>query len=173
MAQSLNSDVGGKKISRSSIRSQKSSHGYSTTLLVLFSSPTSSIFQSDLTSCFVQGAADDALAHANFVTQVASALNSPSLFTKKVILDILVFIVYSDNGRAHELIVEGLKCLSQDNHEPGGCYAYWFKSFEQALIGRGKMGTLVGASEEVKRHGGADSSLNEYTVSTITRKNRN
>ena len=26
------------------------------------------------------------------------------------------------------------------------------------------MGTLVGASEELKRHGGGDSSLNEYTV---------
>lgn len=57
-----------------------------------------------------------------------------------------------------------LQTLSDDNHESGGCYAFWFKSFEQALIGRGKMGTLVGASEEVKRHGGPDPSLNEYTV---------
>jgi len=32
------------------------------------------------------------------------------------------------------------------------------------LSGRGKMGSLVGASEDVKR-AGAESSLNEYTVS--------
>lgn len=35
---------------------------------------------------------------------------------------------------------------------------------EQSLSGRGKMGSLVGASEEVKRTGGVDSSLNEYAV---------
>lgn len=96
---------------------------------------------------------------------MTSALNSPNLPTRKLILDILVFAVYWNDGRVHDLVVEGLKVLSQDNHETGGCYAFWFKSFEQALIGRGKMGTLVGASEEVKRGAGVDSSLNEYTVS--------
>jgi cytokinesis protein len=35
---------------------------------------------------------------------------------------------------------------------------------EQSLSGRGKMGSLVGASEEVKRAGGIDSSLNDYAV---------
>lgn len=43
-------------------------------------------------------------------------------------------------------------------------YDYWFKSMEQALSGRGKMGSLVGASEEVKRAGGIDINLNEYAV---------
>lgn len=36
---------------------------------------------------------------------------------------------------------------------------------EQALSGRGKMGSLVGASEEVRRAGGVDSSMNDYAVS--------
>ena len=77
----------------------------------------------------------------------------------------LVFIVYWKEGRMHGRVIEGLNVLSDVNHESGGCYAYWFKSLEQALLGRGKMGTSVGASVEVKRHGGADPSLNEYTVS--------
>ena len=98
------------------------------------------------------------------MTQVASALNSPNVPTRKLILDILVFIVYQDRPNYHDLVIEGLKTLSQENHEPGGPYSYWFKSFEQSLAGRGKMGTLVGASEDVKRHGGGDPSLNEYTV---------
>jgi len=38
---------------------------------------------------------------------------------------------------------------------------------ESSLSGRGKMGSLVGASEEVKRTGGVDSSLNEYAVSAL------
>lgn len=35
---------------------------------------------------------------------------------------------------------------------------------EQALAGRGKMGSMVGASDEVKRAAGVDLSLNEYAV---------
>jgi len=37
-----------------------------------------------------------------------------------------------------------------------------------ALSGRGKMGSLVGASEEVRR-GGMDSSLNDYAVCLRTK----
>lgn len=95
---------------------------------------------------------------------MTSSLNSPHLPTRKLILDILIFIAHPEGGHAHDLVIEGLKALSQDNHEPGGPYAFWFKSFELALVGRGRMGTLVGASEEIKRHGGSDPSLNEYTV---------
>ena len=32
------------------------------------------------------------------------------------------------------------------------------------LGGRGRMGSLVGASEEIRRNAGMDSSLNDYTV---------
>jgi hypothetical protein len=35
---------------------------------------------------------------------------------------------------------------------------------EYSLSGRGKMGSLVGASEEIRKTGGIDSSLNEYAV---------
>lgn len=56
-----------------------------------------------------------------------------------------------------------LEALTAANNETGGCYEYWFKSMEQSLSGRGKMGSLVGASDEVKR-GGIEGSLNEYAV---------
>lgn len=67
-------------------------------------------------------------------------------------------------GKAHQQVIDALTTLSETNHEHGSCYTFWFKSFEQALVGRGRMGTLVGASDEIKRHGGVDTSLNEYTV---------
>jgi cytokinesis protein len=102
------------------------------------------------------------------VTQIASSLNSPHLPTRKLILDILVFVVYWDEGRAFDLVIEGLKTLSADNHEGGNCYTFWFKSLETILTGRGRMGTLVGASDEVKRHGGVDPSLNDYTVGSLS-----
>jgi cytokinesis protein len=104
------------------------------------------------------------LTHTSIVTQIASSLNSPHLPTRKTLLDLLAFLAYWTEGDAHPLVITALEVLSSSNNEAGGCYEYWFKSMEQSLSGRGKMGSLVGASEEVKRTGGVDSSLNEYAV---------
>ena len=51
-----------------------------------------------------------------------------------------------------------------DKRNVPGYYHYWFRSLESALLGRGKMGSLVGASEEVCNGRGHDSSLQEYAV---------
>ena len=67
----------------------------------------------------------------------------------------------------HHLVVSALEALSAANNEAGNPYGYRFKSLESVLAGRGKMGTLVGASDEVKRHGGIDPSLNDYTVCVL------
>lgn len=99
------------------------------------------------------------------VTQVASSLNTPHLPTRKLILDLLTFLCYWNEGEPHPLVISALEALSAANNEPNGCYSYWFKSMENALLGRGKMGSLVGVSEEVRKNiGGVDSSLNEYAV---------
>jgi len=102
------------------------------------------------------------------VAQVASSLNTPHLATRKILLDLLLFLVYWNEGEAHHLVVGALETLSGSNNEPGGCFDYWFKSMDIALSGRGKMGSLVGASEEVRR-GGMDSSLNDYAVCLRTK----
>lgn len=101
------------------------------------------------------------------MTQIAASLNTPHLPTRKLILDLLSFLAYWNEGEAHHLVIAGLEALSSSNNEGTGCYDYWFKSMESSLSGRGKMGSLVGASDEVKRTGGIDTSLNEYAVRTI------
>lgn len=98
------------------------------------------------------------------LTQITSGLNTPHLPTRKLLLELLCFLEYYNDGQCHNLVVSALEALSAANNEAGNPYAYWFKSLESALAGRGKMGTLVGASDEVKRHGGVDPSLNDYTV---------
>ncbi|KAJ8469007.1 hypothetical protein ONZ51_g9273 [Trametes cubensis] len=112
-------------------------------------------------------AANDALNHPMILTQIASALNTPNLPTRKLLLDLLCFLEYYNDGQCHNLVISALEALSSANNEAGNPYAFWFKSLESALAGRGKMGTLVGASDEVKRHGGVDPSLNDYTLSNI------
>jgi cytokinesis protein len=111
-----------------------------------------------------QVAARDALTHHLFVTQLASSLNTPHLPTRKLLLELLSFIAYWNDGETQPAVISALEALSAANNEPDGCYSYWFKSLEQSLTGRGKMGSLVGASDEVRRAGGIDSSLNEYAV---------
>ncbi len=102
------------------------------------------------------------------VTQLIATLNTPNLATKKIILDSLVFYIYFSHGDALSLVFQGLENLTNENHERGNAYTYWFKSLEHALSGRGKMGTVVGASEEVKRLGQLDGSLSDFTVSGVT-----
>ena len=95
---------------------------------------------------------------------MASSLTSPHLPTRKVVLELLCFLTYWNDGEAHGLVLAALEALSTSHNESGGCHDSWFKSLEESLSGRGVMGSLVGASEEVKRTGGIDSSLNEYAV---------
>jgi cytokinesis protein len=62
------------------------------------------------------------------------------------------------------MVIAGLESLSTSHNEDDNPFAFWFKTMEQSLMGRGKMGSLVGASEEVRRTAGIDSSMTEYTV---------
>ncbi|KAF8212513.1 hypothetical protein K438DRAFT_1663494 [Mycena galopus ATCC 62051] len=112
-------------------------------------------------------ATNEALTHNLIVTQMASSLNTPHLPTRKLLVDLLSFLAYWNDGEAHSLVVAALEALSSANGEGGGCYDYWFKSVELSLSGRGKMGSLVGASDEVKKTGGIDTNLNEYAVANL------
>lgn len=75
----------------------------------------------------------------------------------------LTFLCYYEDGRALSHVLASLDALSLANNEPSR-YDYWFKSLDATLSGRGKMGSLVGASDEVRRIGGVESSLNDYAV---------
>ena len=73
---------------------------------------------------------------------------------------------YYNNSIAHQIVLQGLDQLSAANNETGR-YDFWFKSLEASLAGRGRMGSLVGASEDVRKHGGVEVALNEYAVSPL------
>lgn len=94
---------------------------------------------------------------------ITCSLNSPNIGTRRAISEILFFF-HRVNEMFHEFVLDGFSMLSAANNETG-VYDYWMKSFEAALDGRGKMGSLVGASSEVRKTAGPDSALNEYAVS--------
>jgi cytokinesis protein len=76
----------------------------------------------------------------------------------------LTFLCFYENNAALDHVLSSLDALSAANNMTGR-YEYWFKAFEGTLEGRGKMGSLVGASDAVRKMGGVESSLNDYAVS--------
>ncbi|KAJ3529522.1 hypothetical protein NMY22_g8966 [Coprinellus aureogranulatus] len=112
-----------------------------------------------------QSKGGEALNHHLVVSQLASSLNTSNIPTRRLVLEMLCFLVYRNEGL--NLVLTGLEALSAANNEPNDPYAFWFKSLELSLSGRGKMGSLVGASEEVRRAGGLESSLNDYALANL------
>lgn len=111
----------------------------------------------------LQNATRDALSHNLFVAQIASSLNSPRLPSRKLVAELLTFLVYH-NPEAHNLVTGALEAVSITNNAGNSPYEYWFASFEKTISGRGKMGSLVGASDEVRKNATTESNINEYAV---------
>lgn len=102
------------------------------------------------------------------IADIALALNTPFIPTKKLVLELLVLVVAQEGYRpeGHKQTIAALENLSIQNKEGDSAYAFWFRNMVTTLSGRGKMGSLVGASQEFRKNaGGIDSSLNEYAVS--------
>jgi cytokinesis protein len=97
------------------------------------------------------------------ISYIACSLSSPSIQARKLVLDMLTFLCYYSDALALPLVLSALDSLSQANNESGR-FDYWFKSLDFTLSGRGKMGSLVGASDEIRKNQGVDSSLNDYAV---------
>ena len=103
------------------------------------------------------------------VTHIASALNTSHLPTRRLILDILVFLVYWNDGQAYTLVISALENLSSDNGEAKGAYAFWFKSLQAALIGKGASSSPTGSSPQPQRRSSeADVALTEYVVRCLS-----
>jgi cytokinesis protein len=120
--------------------------------------------------------AKEAVSHPKCVVHIGASLTSPSLPTRKTVCDILTFLSYWDAPHGHLIVLEGLDHLMRLRGELGRFDA-WFSTFESTIDGRGRMGSLVGASEEIRSLRGKDiqaalaardhqidSALSEYAV---------
>lgn len=80
--------------------------------------------------------------------------------------EILTYLTYQI-PEALNLITGALEAVSIANNAGSSPYAYWFASFEKSISGRGKMGSLVGASDEVRKNATTESNINEYAVRVL------
>jgi cytokinesis protein len=111
--------------------------------------------------------ADNALSYAQIVMSLAGSLISPRLTTRKLVSDVLTFLCHWENGRGHEKVLNALDHLKSQQGETGR-FDGWMRLVEVTVDGRGKMGSLVGASDEVRSGGiGMENLLMEYAVASM------
>jgi len=94
---------------------------------------------------------------------IACSLSTVHIPSRRFVAEILTFLCYYNHSIAHETVLKALDALSAANNQTGR-YDYWFNSLLTTLSGRGKMGSLVGASQDIRKHGGSEATLTEYAV---------
>ncbi|PHH69959.1 hypothetical protein CDD82_7418 [Ophiocordyceps australis] len=112
--------------------------------------------------------ADDALMQQKVPVALATSLISPRLSTRKLVSEILTFLCsWGENGEGHLKVIQALDEVKTQSGE-NGRFDAWMRLVEVTVDGRGKMGSLVGASEEVRTGGiGMENLLMEYSVTTL------
>lgn len=111
--------------------------------------------------------ADDALAHQQVIVALATSLISPRLSTRKLVSEVLTFLCHWGDGEGHVRVIQAMDVV-KNQHNENGRFDAWMRLVEVTVDGRGKMGSLVGASEEVRSGGvGMENLLMEYAVATL------
>ncbi|PBP23824.1 cytokinesis protein sepA [Diplocarpon rosae] len=111
--------------------------------------------------------ADDALAHQQVIVALATSLISPRLTTRKLVSEVLTFLCHWADGQGHLKVIQAMDFVKNQQGE-NGRFDAWMRVVEVTVDGRGKMGSLVGASEEVRSGGiGMENLLMEYAVATL------
>ncbi|KKK17927.1 cytokinesis protein, partial [Aspergillus rambellii] len=111
--------------------------------------------------------ADDALDHQQIIVALVSSLLSPRLNTRKLVSEVLTFLCHWAEGHGHQKVLQAMDHV-KNQHGETGRFDAWMRIVEVTIDGRGKMGSLVGASEEYRSGGiGMENLLMEYAVSTM------
>jgi cytokinesis protein len=111
--------------------------------------------------------ADNALQHSQIVMALAGSLISPRLNTRKLVSEVMTFLCHWGEGYGHRKVLQALDHIKTQHGETGRFDA-WMRLVEVTIDGRGKMGSLVGASDEVRSGGvGVENLLMEYSVASL------
>lgn len=110
--------------------------------------------------------AQEAIKHPRCMSALCFSITSPQLQTRKLVVEVLTFLCYCEVPVGHKLVLEGLDEV-QEYWKESARFDAWMRILENTIDGRGRFGTMVGMSEELKKSGTLDSHLIEYVVSTI------
>ncbi|KAJ2011041.1 hypothetical protein GGI06_004688, partial [Coemansia sp. S85] len=115
----------------------------------------------------IQWGAQDVLRYPTCVHNLCFSIDAPSLLTRRLISEILTYICYLNVPAGHKEVLKGLDKL-QKFREMQKRFEPWMRALESAVDGRGRMGSKVGVSEELRQMGGtADRDLTDYVLSSM------
>ncbi|KAA8915834.1 hypothetical protein TRICI_002007, partial [Trichomonascus ciferrii] len=126
----------------------------------------------DLVKCLkallnLKDGADHAVQTTKCVPALVRSLISPRLSSRKLVTDVLTFLAHWQEPIGHQQVLSALDTMKGHIGDLGR-FESWMRMVEQTLDGRGKMGSMVGASEEYRTGGvGMESLLMEYALSTL------
>ena len=112
----------------------------------------------------MQTGANDAITHPLTIDAIACSLSAVDIPSRRLVAEILTFFCYYNDGVAHESVLKAMDALGAANNQTGR-YDFWFQSLLTTLSDNGKMGSLVGASQDIRKHHGSEAALIEYAVS--------
>lgn len=111
--------------------------------------------------------ADDALHHQQCIAALVGSLTSPRLTTRKLVSEVLTFLCHWERPHGHQKVLAAMDQVKAYQGETGRFDA-WLRVVEVTIDGRGKLGSMVGASEEIRSGGiGMESLLMEYALATL------
>lgn len=111
--------------------------------------------------------ADLALNTGKIVPALVGSLTSPRLMTRKLVTDVLTFFTHWQAPSGHYQVLAAFDSVKTQTGDIGR-FESWMRGVEETLDGRGRMGSLVGASNEFRSGGvGMESLLMEYSLTTM------
>ncbi|KAL0073402.1 armadillo-type protein [Phycomyces blakesleeanus] len=113
--------------------------------------------------------AREVISNPQCIYHILLSLVSPPIQTRKLVCEILAFVCHVDLPKGQDIVLKGMDKLREYRREYGRFDA-WLKLLDATLEGRGRMGSLVGASEDVKRlgpQGAPDNHLSDYALSNM------
>ena len=111
--------------------------------------------------------ADDALAHQSVLIALITCLTSSGLPTRKLVSEILTFLCYYEESSGHTKVLQALDSV-KSMVGGNGRFDAWMRLCEDTIDGRGRMGKLGCASDELRKDGlGMKNLLTEYALATL------
>ncbi|KAK9766409.1 hypothetical protein K7432_004545, partial [Basidiobolus ranarum] len=108
----------------------------------------------------------EALATPECIMNVAYSLDATLIHTRKLAVELLTFMCYCEIPKGCSYVLKGMDQVTKARGYHLR-FETWLKSLEATIDGRGILGSLVKASEEIRRAGGADRELVEYVLSNM------
>lgn len=100
------------------------------------------------------------------ITSLCFSITSPQLQTRKLVVEVLTFLCYCEPPMGHKMVLDSLDQVMEFWRESARFDA-WMRILENTIDGRGRFGTMVGMSEDLKKTGTQDDHLMEYVVCVL------